>query len=548
MTGRDGAAGRGRGLGRLAARLSARRDEQGAILILATLGVVLALIASSLAIDLGTVAQEARRDQSVADMAALDAARVLPTNPTTAARASAVRNHFPYTASGYSLVVEWAPTISGPFTTVVASLPSATAVRVKASSHRPNFFPGVSGPHAVTRSSISVVRPTAGFSIGSSLVNLNTSSSVLLNALIGQAIHGTVGLSLVSWQGLATGSVGVSALQTQLASMGFSVGTVTQLLSTNLTLAQLYQATASVLTLGGDAANASLFNTLRIAATSSVQMTLGSLIQVAQGGDAAALGGKVDLFHLVTGSALVVNGTNTLALSNAGITVPGVLSTALSLKVTELPQFYFGPIGGSVSTGQVELVVTPKIDVNVSVALSLLRLTGDLPVRLTLAGATGTLSAATCTGITVSADPKAFAGTAQVTTLRVSTLGIIPLLDIALTSLTPSIDGPAVPLTFSYPSQFAPPAFSKHAGSQPIGLQTLTTYTTGTVTLLGSLPVLTTTGGIVTAVLGLLPGILGNVDSSVLTPLLTALGLDIGSADVTAFKDALQCKGPALAG
>ena len=45
-----------------------------------------------------------------------------------------------------------------------------------------------------------------------------------------------------------------------------------------------------------------------------------------------------------------------------------------------------------------------------------------------------------------------------------------------------------------------------------------------------------------------LPALLGNVDTTILTPLLTALGLDIGGADVTALKDALQCKGPALAG
>ena len=83
-----------------------------------------------------------------------------------------------------------------------------------------------------------------------------------------------------------------------------------------------------------------------------------------------------------------------------------MFSTGISLKVTELPQTYIGPIGGSVSTGQVDLVITPKIDVNLSLGLSLLRVTGDLPVRLTLGGATGTLTGATCTGITVSADPR----------------------------------------------------------------------------------------------------------------------------------------------
>src|SRR5205085_3660351 len=129
-----------------------------------------------------------------------------------------------------------------------------------------------------------------------------------------------------------------------------------------------------------------------------------------------------------------------------------------------------------------------------------------------------------------------------------STLGLIPILDVGVTSFTPTIDGPAVPLSFSYPSEFAPPAFSKHAGSQPIGLQTLTTYTQGTVTVLGLIPLGLSSGGIVSAVLGLLPGLLGAADTNVVTPLLTALGLDVGSADVTALKDALQCSVPGLAG
>ncbi|MEA2828347.1 MAG: hypothetical protein QOG43_2786 [Actinomycetota bacterium] len=533
----------------VAGRLAPRRDEQGAILILGSVGMVMAVIMASFAIDLGTLAQDVRRVQLVADMVALDAVRALPSNPTAMAQASAVRNGFPYTDGQHALAVEWASTALGPFTSLPANLGSATVVRVTASSVHRNLFPFVSSqPQTVSRAALSRIQPRAGFTIGSSLVTLNTSSSTLLNSLMGQAVHGTVNLSLVSWQGLASGTVGLSALQTQLASMGFSVGTVSQLLSANMTAAQLFQATASALTLGGDAANASLFNTLRLAATSSVQMNLGGLIQVAQGSENAALSSSVGLFQLVTGSALLINGTNTLSLSNAGITVPGVASTALSLKVTELPQTYIGPVGGSVTTGQVDLVVTPKIDVNLSVGLSLLRLTGDLPVRLTLGGATGTLSGATCTGITVSADPQAVSGFAQLTSLRVSTLGLLPILDVGMTSFTPTIDGPAVPLSFSYPSEFAPPAFSKHAGSQPVGLQGLTTYTSGTITLLGLIPLGLTSGSIVSAVVGALPGLIGGVDTNVLTPLLTALGLDVGSADVTALKSALNCTVPGLAG
>ena len=532
-------------------RVTGRRDEKGAILILSALGMVISMIMASLAIDLGTLGQDARRVQLVADMVALDAMRALPANPTATAQASAVRNGFPYTDGQHTLTVEWGPSALGPFTSLPANLAAATAVRVTASSVHHQLFPFVSQtPQTVSRKAVGNIQPRAGFTIGSSLVTLNTSQSTLLNPLIGQAVGGTVNLSLVSWQGLASGKVTLAALQTQLATMGFSVGTVSELLSANMTLGQLLLATANALTLGGDAANASLVNTLRLAVTSSTQMNLGGLIQVAQGSDNAALATTLNVFQLVTGSALLINGTNTLSVPAATIAVPGVLSTGISLKVTEVPQTYIGPIGGSVSTSQVDLTITPKIDVNVTVGLSLLRVTGDLPVRLTLGGATGTLTGATCTGITVSADPKAVDGVSVSTAapgLHVAVLSVVPVLDVGVTSFTPSIDGPAVPLSFSYPSEFSPTAASKHAGSQPIGLQSLTTYTAGTITPLG-IPIGLTAPGIVSAVLGLLPGILGATDTNVITPLLTALGLDVGSADVTALRDALKCTVPGLAG
>lgn len=512
---------------------------------------VVAVVAAGLAVDLGTLAQEARRNQLVADLAALDAVRLLPSDPTPAAEASATRNDFPFAGPDHDIVVEWAPTIGGPFTSSPSELPAATAVRVTATSVHNNTFALVSDEKTVSRRAVSRIRPEAGFTIGSSLVNLDSASSTLLNPLIGQALNGSVNLSLVSWQGLADGAIQLSALQTELANLGFSVGTVEELLSARLTAAELFWATANALELQGDTANASVMEELRLAATSSFQMTLGDLLHVEQGSESTALGAGLNLFQLVTGTALVVNGTNTLSLSDAGITVPGVLSTGIELHVTELPQTYIGPIGGSVSTGQVELTVTPDVEVDVSIDGTVLRVTGDLPVSLELAGATGTLSGADCSGIAVTADPHAFQGQAELTTLTASTLLGIALLEMDVTSFTPSIDGPAQDLTFTYPSEFSPPAFSKHVGSRPIGLEGLTTFTVGDVRVLdlASLNLLgLTEEQVVEAVLAILPELIGDVDEEVLTPLIAALGLDIGGADVTALLDALRCDLPALAG
>ena len=570
-----------------------RRDERGAILILSVVGVVAAVIAAALAVDLGTLAQEKRRAQKVADLAALDAVRglndlyvtslgrvdltaVTPTRDRARilATESALRNGFDPadTVHGHSLVVDlgvydtsqpdnFRPTCPPPGPVPCADDSGANAVKVKVGSDvRFDFRPGTRRitvdaiafqdsaappPSSTTTTSTTVPPPTttvppspttASFSIGSSLVNLNTSSSTLLNPIVGQMIGSSINLSLASWQGLASGNVTLGALQTELAKMGFSVGTVSQLLGANLTLAQMYQATANALTLTGDTANANVFDVLKAAAKATAVVKLGELVKVQTGtDDAAVLGTSLKLLQLVTGSAEAVNGANTASVSGVGVTVPGVSRTDLSLKVTELPQVYIGPVGGSVSTGQVELTTTTQLNLDVQVGLSVVHVTGPLPVNLELAGATGTLTSANCSsskGSVVTADPKAFDGLGKTATLRASTLLGIPLLDVGTTTATPSVDGPPVALSFSYPTEFL--TTTKHAGSQPLGLQSLTSVTPGTVTVLGAIPLGLTANDVVTAVMNALHPVIGNVDGNVLTPLLTAMGVDIGGADVTA--------------
>ncbi len=536
-------------------------DERGSILVLSVVGVILAVISTALAVDLGRLAQDKRTDQKVADLAALDASRDL-TLACARAKASVMRNGFAATtlncsdpASDPAGDVILGNLAGGVFT------PSATgsAVKVKVHSAFKTVFPFVVGPDGLDVKAVAAKCSSAGFGIGSSLVTLDASRSTLLNALIGPMIGGSsLSLLLGSWQGLASGSLTLQALQTQLASMGFSVGSVSSLLSTQLTLAEFFQATANALTLRGDIADATVFNTLRVAATSTVKMSLGQFLTVAQGADGVALGTGFSLLQLLTAAAeaSAVNGNSFIDVSNVAIAVPGVASTALRLKVIDGPKFYIGSDCSppTISTGQVQLTITPTLNLDVTVGLSVVNVVNDLPVNLTAAGATGVLKApVNCTGspgITVTVDPKAFSGSAAVTTLRVRLLGL-PLLDVQTTTVTPSIDGPAVDVPFSYPGEFSPSAPSKHVGSQPVGLQTLTNVNAGTVTVLGILPLGATTDQIVTAVLNALRTVLGDVDNNVITPLLKDLGLDIGGADVTALADAFKpatCGQPGLIG
>jgi uncharacterized membrane protein len=536
------------------------RDEKGAVLVLASMGLVIAMIAGALAVDIGGLAQDARQDQKVADLAALDAIRGTPANFLSLAQASAARNGFP-TGTGYS-VTAVEGTKSGN-SCPATSVAGAGTVCVTVTSPYKNNFPFVSGRTSVTRTAMASTTAYGGFMIGSSLATFDTSRSAVLDRFMGGMLRGSgLSISAVSWSGLAGGNITLDALRFQLASMGFSVGTVSDLLAANLTAAQLMQATAQALALQGPTAATSLtaLNALRtqIAATTLTSFTLGQFMHVAQGADNAALASQLNVFQLATASAQMANGNNFIDVPSVGISLPvgsGVVSTAVKLQVIQPPQFYFGPVGGSVSTAQIDLTVTPKLDLPISIlGLVGAHVKNDLPVHITAAGALGTLSAASCAtspGITVTVDPAAFSGSATASLdvyASVLVLGDIPILRIPTTNVVPSTNGGPSDLTFSYPTQFPPPlgsTTSKHAGSQPIGLQSLTTFTAGTPVVLNAVaaPLL---GSIVTTTINALSPLIGQVDNVVLTPLLQALGLDVGSADVTAL--ALQCNTPTLSG
>jgi uncharacterized membrane protein len=531
-------------------KLTARRDERGAILVMSTVGVVVAVIAAALAVDLGRIAQERRDDQRVADLAALDAARDL-SQMQALAEASAVRNNFPLGGGNTIVAVEGVKTDGA-----CVPMPGAGTVCVTVTSDIDYAFRP--GGRPIVATAVAGEVPRGGFMIGSSLVTVDSSRATILNNFVGRIIRGSaVNLSVASWQGLATGHVSLEALRLQLANLGYTVGDTQSLLDTNITVSTLLQAMANALNAQGDVARADIVNVLRLAVTSTTNIALGQFINVAQGAEEMALASQVNVLQMITAAAQVANGSNFVDVPNIGITVPGLLGTRLRLQVIEPPQFYFGPEGGSVSTGQVDLLVETDLNLSLNVlGLSNVTARGKLPVRISAAGATGTLTDIECgagAGMTVTIDPTAFAGSATTDPNGIIVRGtvlIVPLdlVRIGVTSVVPTVDGPPVDKFWSYPSQFPPPdgtTTSQHAGSQPIGLQGLTTFTASSVEVLGLVD-LGLLNSIVSALINALTPLIGNVDNNVLTPLLSAFGVDIGSADVTALS--MQCGQPMLLG
>ncbi|MFN2606726.1 MAG: pilus assembly protein TadG-related protein [Acidimicrobiales bacterium] len=519
-----------------------RADERGTILILSTVGIVVAMIAAALAVDLGRLASDKRDDQKVADLAALDAARDLSSAATACGRAqlSATRNGF----SGLSCSnVEMGSVSGAGVFTPDGTLNSAVRVTVRSSFS--TAFPFVSGPSSTGGKAVAKVRTRAGFSIGSSLANFSSADNVVLNKVLGAMLGGSLNLSTVSYQGLAGASVKLGDLATQLTG-----GSVDTLLTTNLTLGQLLTATATVLSSSSPTVAATVSGLATVAATSTTTFKLGDLISATQGLGSVA-GADVNVLDLVTAAAQVAN-KNHLVDAGTSLSLPvtgvGSLSTTVAVTVIEPPKIYFGDVGGSVSTAQVTEKLASTLSAN-ALGLGLLTISGVVPVSMAAAGATGTLTAVNCTAPSISVGVTSQPVTTSTgTTLTVSLLGI-PVASVKVGPASANSASGSSSLTFSYPSEFSPSASPKSTTAVAPGL----TVSTGniSVTLLGSLPLGITVSDVASAVQTIVNNVVSAASNEVLTPTFAAMGLKLGQDDVGALKnyfDATSCGQPGLVG
>lgn len=508
-------------------RPSGRRDERGAILVMAVPGLVLALVAMSLSVDLGRQVLDKRRDQAVADAAALDAARRLADHQG-AAVASAARNGF---GDASKVVAERGRVDAGGFQVD----PTGDAVRVSVSSSVDYIF--APGRKDLKASAVARAGAQAGFYLGSTLASVDTGKAALLNRVLGSMLKGTAAgggnADILGWQGLANSQVSLASLwgEMELLEAGVQFATLDQLLQSDVTVAQVAQATANALTRKGDLAGASLYGGgagIVSQATSTATFKLGRLIQVEQGAGPAALAGQVNAFQLLTATALLANGTNAIAIPGATANVVGVSSATLVLGVVEGPKWVFGAKGVLGTTAQATATLTPTVDLPVA---GLATITGDLPIAVSLAGATGTLADIRCPtaaagpGIDVRVALTPASGSTAATLQSTSLAGVTTSFSVAGSVL--ATGATTQTLGFAHPQEFTPTAAGKRVSASPVDWTASLTQTGGVAGLASAVGTMTTSLG-----------------TDVLAPVLNGFGLGVGVVDVTADKTAFTegCK------
>lgn len=547
------------------ARLRRRRDEDGAIVPMVAIFLTLLITMAAFAVDLG-IQRVARRDmQALADVVALDMVRQLDgrshavikaANGWSSGLRSSVYNNLRSSGVEYAditaqqhqteltasvegrplqVVVEMgAVDEDGDFSAVgYPEVPSAVLVRASTSVDFA-FAPGEGG---ASRSAVAVANPQSCLRLGTSVLDLQTEDSALLNAVLGDILGGSVGLTAISYQGLAGAQVGLQDLAVALGA-----GTADGLLALSVSLASFYAAVIDAVSNDGDPTNDGVIDVLQAqllgvvgAGVGLQNVAVGQLL--ALGSDAeSALAATVDVLSLVTGGAFIANGENAILVPGLNVTVPGIVSTDIMVQVIEPPQIACGD--GVAQSSQIR--VTLDLDASV-IGLA----NASVSTTLNVGNATGRIDSVTCVdGEAESMSVALSAPTvlALSTELEVDLLGLIPVAQVMVPGTTPSM-GSGGTYTLDLPEAYDTPVTST-AGSGTLGLPDVTA---ASLKVLG----LDLTGVLFTLVrapvLGLVNTLLGAVEDLLVNTVAPVLGLRIGNADMFGVRTA-QCLTPALVG
>ena len=416
-----------------------RQDERGAVAVM-TAGLLVVVVAvAAFAVDLG-MQRVVRSDmQALADVVALDSARLLDGRNAgevrngsngklsldAAASASKDRNKASVVGSVTSVAAKLVYITLGPngerqplrnadgSLTPVPDSATPDAVWVTAVGNVQFAFAPGSG--SASRSALGTASSYGCFRLGSFAASLTTDNAALsgvFESLVGDALG--INLRAVGYQGLINSSVGIPALAAKLGA-----GTPQQLVNLkNVKVADLLRASAQVLNTQGDTAGSVVLADIATRVSQTIVLDIANILAV---GNGSALAGNVNALDLlgsagIAASTVLANGNNFLDTGVAW-SAPHVSSGDIALRAVAAPAQYCGPVGGNTSTAQVTFAsdfgfnLPNKVTVGTLGSLSVgtqadpNSTQATMHIGATLAGATGTLAGVTC-GAGTNASPQ----------------------------------------------------------------------------------------------------------------------------------------------
>ena len=332
-------------------------QQRGAIGLMAAITLGLVLLFMLLVVDSGRLYLEQRKLQRVADLAVLEAVSrggscTAGTAPTYANQ-SATRNGFtPGTTQKINTTCGTLVTGSDNLRAFKLDSTKSDAIRVIATTTVPTSVAGglwsfysngkflINTP--LTASAVGAIggAPLARLTINSSLVDINTANSPLLNSLMGGLLGGNVSLSAVSWQGLAAANINLLSYLDQLAiNVGATAGDYNQLLNSNIQVTQLLDAAIKVLEKngGGVTVASKALTDIKLITSNTQVIKLGDVLNIKNGTPSAGLNTDIKAFNLLDGIVQVAGGKSA-ATATINTTIPLIGAATIYLKIIDPPQ------------------------------------------------------------------------------------------------------------------------------------------------------------------------------------------------------------------
>jgi uncharacterized membrane protein len=516
--------------------------QRGAIGLWGSLTLLLAVMFMALAVDTGRLWMQQRKLQSIADIAAMEAAREIVGCGIDASDAIRIKAQAAAARNGYSGQLAQSPNVVelGSATTVdgirqFTSSLEQRAVRVYITESVPASLiaGGLFGNQVLLNAeAVSAADPAlVTFTAGSFLLDIDTENAELMNELLGELLDTSLSLSVLSYEGLATADLTLANL---LRVYG-SASTVNELLEAEMALGDLLTLIADGVADAGTAEGlaAAALQELSSGVGNNATIRLSDILAVSAPNEDATAELSLNAFSLIMAAAMFANEESTVTISIAGLEA--------EITIHQAPLHAVGPSEGDSCT----VARTAQLDVRVTASIA-----GALDVTLTAEVAQGSAE------LTEFSDDGS-----EARVVIAATPGIIEVNGSATLVVDPPLLPPtSVPVAIHVPLNPATTQDLEFEVAHPTAENLPQTETTGSslgnslenalqqediLTLPPALnPLLEPLVDI--AINTLLSPLLGEIGRVLLDPLLEMLGIRLGGMDVTLHSIQLRQEKPLI--
>ncbi|MEW6284516.1 MAG: hypothetical protein AB1758_38230, partial [Candidatus Eremiobacterota bacterium] len=383
----------------------------------------------------------------------------------------------------------------------------------------------------------------ATFSAGSYLLRINTTSqdASLLNGLLGGLLGSSLSLDALSYQGLASTDVNLA----QLVRASGTVGSVEELLATNMSVADVIGLTATAVgqQAGVDARVTAGLQQLLAASVNQASVRLGDVLDVSVPASDAAGKVGINVLDLVTTTIMVANKQHAVSLP-LSVNLGSLININALVNVIEPPRIAVGPPGQNAAGQWCAQARTAQLDVRATVQANVLGVASiDLGLSTQLAQGEAHLESLDVVSGATRAVIAATPGIAAINLTNSAGSGPATVKVLGITAATVGLNLPIQPphpsdLVYNVASPVEDHLPQSQSTASSVGGSLAAALSNPNAINVQVLPGLGLLTSLVNSLLSpllnqVLAPLLGFIGSALLDPLLKLLGIQLGGLGVT---------------